>query len=58
MQNNQYQFETIYVQTEIVACDGGGVALGHPRVFLNIDDETKQVICPYCSRTYVFRNIS
>ena len=34
-----------------VACDGGDGALGHPRVFLHIEDQL--VMCPYCSRLYV-----
>jgi uncharacterized Zn-finger protein len=46
--------ETINVSEPQVACDGGGGALGHPRVFLHIDtDAGNQVTCPYCSRTYV-----
>ena len=44
-------FETIEVHTTVVACDGGDGALGHPRVFLHIED--RQVMCPYCSRLYV-----
>lgn len=48
-------FETIYIDSLETACDGGGGALGHPRVFLHVDDETRQVMCPYCSRTYVLR---
>jgi uncharacterized Zn-finger protein len=44
-------FETIYVDSRTVACDGGNSALGHPRVFLRISGE--QVMCPYCSRLYV-----
>ncbi len=43
--------ETIYVDHRVVACDGGGGALGHPRVFLRIVEQ--QVMCPYCSRLYV-----
>jgi uncharacterized Zn-finger protein len=35
-----------------VACDGGGGQLGHPRVFLAID-ETNQVACPYCGQIFV-----
>jgi len=40
-----------------VACDGatdipGGAALGHPRVFLEID-ETGYVDCGYCDRRFV-----
>ncbi|HWX50983.1 MAG TPA: zinc-finger domain-containing protein [Roseomonas sp.] len=43
--------EIIEVRSRVVACDGGEGALGHPRVFLRIED--RQVTCPYCSRTYV-----
>jgi uncharacterized Zn-finger protein len=47
-------FETITVDTDRVACDGGGGALGHPKVYLNLGKEGK-VECPYCSRTYRLR---
>ncbi len=43
--------ETIHVDERTVPCDGGGGALGHPRVYLRI--EGHQVLCPYCSRLYV-----
>ena len=46
-------FETIEVTSHTVACDGCGGALGHPRVFLEIDEDVHKVVCPYCSRTYV-----
>jgi uncharacterized Zn-finger protein len=50
--------ETIHVDEPIVACDGGpeveaGGALGHPRVFLYIED--RSVMCPYCSILYVLK---
>jgi uncharacterized Zn-finger protein len=45
-------FEVIYVPTEVVACNGGGGALGHPRVYLNLSAAGK-IECPYCSRLYV-----
>lgn len=49
-------FELIEVNTLEVACDGGGGALGHPRVYLHIDrDHGDRVVCGYCSRTYVYR---
>ena len=35
-----------------VACDGGGGALGHPKVYLQIGDEGF-VECPYCDRRFV-----
>ncbi|NWG46153.1 MAG: zinc-finger domain-containing protein [Alphaproteobacteria bacterium] len=44
--------ETIEVTEHRVACDGGGGALGHPRVFLEMGDE-HNVQCPYCGRFYV-----
>ncbi len=44
--------EVIQVREDRVACDGGGGALGHPRVFLNLGDEG-EVVCPYCSRKFV-----
>lgn len=43
--------ETVIVDTRQVACDGGGGALGHPKVFLEIGDGG-EVVCPYCSRRY------
>ena len=49
--------ETLRVHTRRVACDGatdipGGAALGHPRVFLEID-EAGYVDCGYCDRRFV-----
>ncbi len=46
-------FETIYVDDKVVACDGG-VALGHPRVFLKLGP-AGQIESPYCSRLYILR---
>ena len=43
--------ETIHVDSRTVACDGGGGALGHPRVFLWIEEH--EAVCPYCSRLYI-----
>jgi uncharacterized Zn-finger protein len=51
-------FETTYVSTLDVACDGGGGALGHPKVYLHIDPEKGKIMCPYCSRTYVLKPMS
>ena len=49
--------ETVRVSHSRVACDGasdipGGAALGHPRVWLEID-ETGYVDCGYCDRRFV-----
>lgn len=49
-------FETIYVNETVVACNGGGGPLGHPRVYLNLGAAGK-IECPYCSRLFVNRAI-
>lgn len=51
------QPETVTVKTRRVVCDGasdipGGAALGHPRVWLEID-ERGYVDCGYCDRRFV-----
>ncbi len=51
--------ETSRVATARVACDGateipGGAALGHPRVYLEMGDESF-VECPYCARRFVLK---
>ena len=46
--------ETLYVDSTVVACDGGGGALGHPRVYLHMDVRG-EVECPYCSRRYILK---
>jgi uncharacterized Zn-finger protein len=38
-----------------VACDGDGGALGHPRVYLEMGDETF-VECPYCDKRFVLKD--
>ena len=47
--------EIIEVETSRVSCDGIGGALGHPRVFLEMGDETS-VECPYCDRRFVLKD--
>ncbi|MFC3174880.1 zinc-finger domain-containing protein [Novosphingobium bradum] len=52
--------ETVYVTTHRVKCDGadnvpGGAALGHPRVWLEIDDKG-YVDCGYCDRRFVLKD--
>jgi uncharacterized Zn-finger protein len=50
----QDSFETITVDQDRVGCDGGGGALGHPLVYLNLGPEG-HIECPYCSRRYVLK---
>jgi uncharacterized Zn-finger protein len=47
--------ETTYVEEETVACDGGDGALGHPRVFLNMEG-AGHVLCPYCGHDFVLKD--
>lgn len=44
--------EIISVDTATAACDGGGGALGHPKVYLNLGSDG-EVDCPYCGRRFV-----
>jgi uncharacterized Zn-finger protein len=51
--------ETVTVTTTRVSCDGssqipGGAALGHPRVWLEID-EKGYAECGYCDRRFVLQ---
>ena len=51
------QPETVTVTTHRVSCDGandipGGAALGHPKVWLEID-EHGYVDCGYCDKRFV-----
>ncbi len=50
--------ETVHVTSARVVCDGatdipGGAALGHPRVFIQIDPEIGFADCGYCDRRFV-----
>ncbi len=45
--------ESEIVYTTRVCCDGGEGALGHPRVWLQIDPETGYVECGYCDKRYI-----
>lgn len=50
--------ETLRVAKTRIACDGTGdgladVALGHPRVWLEIDPDQGFAACGYCDRHYV-----
>ena len=45
--------ETIEVESQIVSCDGGGGPLGHPRVYLNLQDGEAE--CGYCDRRFVLK---
>ena len=46
--------EIVEVTDRSVSCDGGGGALGHPKVYLNMGSENF-VECPYCDRRFVLK---
>jgi uncharacterized Zn-finger protein len=46
--------EIVETDNTRVACDGGGGALGHPRVYLEMGDENF-VECPYCDKRFVLK---
>jgi uncharacterized Zn-finger protein len=47
--------EIIYVADHRIACDGGGGALGHPKVWYEMGDEGK-VACLYCGRVFISKD--
>lgn len=50
--------ETEIVSTSRVACDGGGRALGHPRVWLSIPADKGWVECGYCDKKFVHKDFA
>lgn len=44
--------ETVTTEKAAVDCDGGGGALGHPRVYLNIKPDVGHIDCPYCGKRF------
>ena len=51
LENKNQEFEL--VSEKKVSCDGGGGALGHPKIFLDMGKNNK-IICPYCSKLFNF----
>lgn len=50
--------ETVRITETRVACDGAtdiaaGAALGHPRIWLEIDRDIGHVDCGYCDRRFI-----
>ncbi|MEM6414920.1 MAG: zinc-finger domain-containing protein [Pseudomonadota bacterium] len=44
--------EVIYVDQHRISCDGGGGALGHPKVWYSLRDG--EVTCGYCDRLFIY----
>ena len=51
IKNKEFQV----VSSSNVICDGGGGALGHPKIYLDMGKE-KKIVCPYCSKLFVLEN--
>lgn len=53
-QNNIKPPEVITVADDLdeISCDGGGGALGHPKVWYSFDGQDR-VKCAYCDRCFV-----
>ena len=47
--------ETEIVERVHVACDGDEGALGHPRIYMQIDESVGWVECKYCDKRFVLR---
>ena len=50
MSNSQLDKVEI-VTTKRVSCDGGGGAMGHPRVYMDMAGDSS-VVCKYCGRVF------
>ncbi len=50
--------ETEIVSSHRIACDGGGGALGHPRVWLSIAPDKGWVECGYCDKRFVHKDFA
>ena len=49
-------FEILSIAHSETSCDGGGGALGHPKVYLHVKEGEGSVQCPYCSRLFVLKD--
>ena len=50
--SDQHNDDGILVYTNTPSCNGGGGALGHPKVYLKIGVNNR-VVCPYCSLVFI-----
>lgn len=50
MENNKI----VEVSTKEVSCDGDAYSK-HPLVYLQIAQDKDKVVCPYCSKTFIYK---
>ena len=55
IKNTSESEQVIKTSQKRVSCNGGGGALGHPAIFLNMGTDG-QVVCPYCSARFVLES--
>ena len=46
--------EEIKVKDRKVSCEGALHPYDHPKIYLEIPENKKQIECPYCSRMFKF----
>ena len=46
-----FQTELIYVNSDLVSCNGGNKAHSHPLIYLDLSSG-KETVCPYCSKKF------
>ena len=50
--HDQQNADRVIVTSTRISCDGGGGALGHPKIWMDMGQDT-QVKCKYCDRVFV-----
>lgn len=45
--------DVVTVNSATVACEGNGPDSGHPKVYLTFKPDSREIVCPYCSQTFV-----
>jgi uncharacterized Zn-finger protein len=40
-----------------ISCDGGGGALGHPKIYLEIKSGINEIDCPYCGQHFEYVDV-
>lgn len=38
-------------------CNGGSEESGHPKVYLEIKPENNKIVCPYCSKLFIYNEV-
>lgn len=49
------ELEEVYVSSKKVHCDGGNGELGHPKIYMTMAADKDNIMCPYCSKQFIYR---